>query len=202
MDDPCDFPAAHSMDTMWFAVDRDGHVAVFESGEAGAVPDEAYLGEEYFEAVQAVATSDDDDEEIADLSRHGLYVYRHGDETENWIAGPYTRNVAPDAPALAATLPASVIEKAVRFDGSFATTEAIQPVEVWPSSAWGAAYLASDRKTVRPIPGSEDRYAEEIADLAEPLGDGDLIVTPLAGGAPEARLVPPRPWWKRLFGKD
>src|SRR5262245_11165184 len=33
-----DFPAAHSMDTTWFAVDRDGHVGVFESGEPGAVP--------------------------------------------------------------------------------------------------------------------------------------------------------------------
>ncbi|MGE3804941.1 MAG: hypothetical protein AB7K24_09745 [Gemmataceae bacterium] len=33
-----DFPAAHSMDTTWFAVDRDGHVGMFDSWEAGAVP--------------------------------------------------------------------------------------------------------------------------------------------------------------------
>jgi hypothetical protein len=33
-----DFPAAHSMDTTWFAVDRDGHVGLFYSGEEGAVP--------------------------------------------------------------------------------------------------------------------------------------------------------------------
>src|SRR5262249_54905015 len=33
-----DFPAAHSMDTMWFAVDKDGRVACFDSGEAGAGP--------------------------------------------------------------------------------------------------------------------------------------------------------------------
>src|SRR5262245_9213183 len=33
-----DIPAAHSMATDWFAVDRDGHVALFESGESGAVP--------------------------------------------------------------------------------------------------------------------------------------------------------------------
>src|SRR5262245_34461096 len=33
-----DFPAAHSTDTTWFAVDRDGHVACFDSGEAGDVP--------------------------------------------------------------------------------------------------------------------------------------------------------------------
>lgn len=37
-----DYPAAHSMDCQWFAVDRDGHVAVFESGEAGAVPSVAF----------------------------------------------------------------------------------------------------------------------------------------------------------------
>lgn len=33
-----DFPAAHSMDTAWFAVDEDGNVARFETGEDGAVP--------------------------------------------------------------------------------------------------------------------------------------------------------------------
>lgn len=36
-----DFPAAHSMDTAYFAVDRDGHVAVFDTGEMGVVPEEA-----------------------------------------------------------------------------------------------------------------------------------------------------------------
>lgn len=34
----CDFPAAHSMDTAWFAVDADGHVARFSTGESGAMP--------------------------------------------------------------------------------------------------------------------------------------------------------------------
>jgi hypothetical protein len=41
-----DFPAAHSMDTHWFAVDRDGHVACFDSGEAGAVPVDAFAGDD------------------------------------------------------------------------------------------------------------------------------------------------------------
>ena len=36
-----DFPAAHSMDTEWFGVDADGCVAVFRSGENGAVPEGA-----------------------------------------------------------------------------------------------------------------------------------------------------------------
>jgi hypothetical protein len=40
-----DFPASHSMDTYWFAVDKDGRVGYFVSGEAGAVPVEAMQGE-------------------------------------------------------------------------------------------------------------------------------------------------------------
>src|SRR5262245_3578070 len=44
-----DFPAAHSMDTLWFAVDRDGHIAAFHSGEAGAVPLDAFSGDEVYE---------------------------------------------------------------------------------------------------------------------------------------------------------
>jgi hypothetical protein len=33
-----DYPAAHSMDTEWFAVDREGNVAMFDTGECGQVP--------------------------------------------------------------------------------------------------------------------------------------------------------------------
>jgi hypothetical protein len=34
------FPAAHSMDTTWFAIDADGCVGIFSSGEGGAVPED------------------------------------------------------------------------------------------------------------------------------------------------------------------
>lgn len=44
IDDAFDPPAAHSMDTTWFAVDADGCVGVFESGEAGGVPNDAPIG--------------------------------------------------------------------------------------------------------------------------------------------------------------
>ena len=33
-----DFPAAHSMDSCWFAVDEAGHVGFFDTGEGGALP--------------------------------------------------------------------------------------------------------------------------------------------------------------------
>lgn len=39
-------PAAHSMDTTWFAVDADGRVAAFETGEPGALPIRAAAGPE------------------------------------------------------------------------------------------------------------------------------------------------------------
>lgn len=39
-----DYPAAHSMDTNWFAVDCDGHVACFDSDEPGAVPAQLLQG--------------------------------------------------------------------------------------------------------------------------------------------------------------
>lgn len=42
--DAVDVPAAHSMDTAWFAVDEEGKVGVFETGEDGALPDDAAWG--------------------------------------------------------------------------------------------------------------------------------------------------------------
>ncbi|MFO0605810.1 MAG: hypothetical protein U0324_21685 [Polyangiales bacterium] len=36
-----DFPAAHSMDSAWFAVDADGKVGRFDTGEDGAIPNAA-----------------------------------------------------------------------------------------------------------------------------------------------------------------
>jgi hypothetical protein len=54
MKDSSEYPAAHSMDTMWFAVDPEGNVAVFDSGEAGAVPVDGYVGEDHFELLEAM----------------------------------------------------------------------------------------------------------------------------------------------------
>ena len=39
-----DFPAGHSMDTEWFAVDKNGNIGVFDSGPEGAVPIENKQG--------------------------------------------------------------------------------------------------------------------------------------------------------------
>ncbi len=39
-----DFPAGHSMDTDWFALDEEGHVGRFDTGEDGALPNRAATG--------------------------------------------------------------------------------------------------------------------------------------------------------------
>ncbi len=47
-----DFPAAHSTDSCWFAIDKDGRVGFFQTGEAGAYPRLCLFGE----AAQEVET--------------------------------------------------------------------------------------------------------------------------------------------------
>ena len=41
-----DFPAAHSMDSVWFAVDAEGRVVIFSTGEVGAMLEDAVGGED------------------------------------------------------------------------------------------------------------------------------------------------------------
>jgi hypothetical protein len=53
-----DYPAAHSMDTYWFAVDTDGHVAMFDTGEGGAVPEDALRGEDGLDSLFAEIAKD------------------------------------------------------------------------------------------------------------------------------------------------
>lgn len=40
--DKKNYPAAHSMDTHWFAVDLEGNIGYFDTGESGALPSEAF----------------------------------------------------------------------------------------------------------------------------------------------------------------
>jgi hypothetical protein len=41
-----DYPAAHSMDSTWFAIDKNGFIAQFNTGEAGAMPDHVPGGQD------------------------------------------------------------------------------------------------------------------------------------------------------------
>ena len=43
--DITDFPAAHSTDSEWFAVDKEGRVAVFDTLEPGPLPNAGLMGQ-------------------------------------------------------------------------------------------------------------------------------------------------------------
>jgi len=195
------------MDTTWFAVDRDGHVAAFETGEAGAVPTAAYLGEDHGEVTDALLAAgggpdarddDDDDDPLARLGDAGVFVYRHDDQ--HVVAGPYRREVAPERPLPGHQVPRALLAKMASFDGRFADTEALQPAELWPSEGWSSAYVTLDGTTVRCLPGHEADYAAELAELQDALA-GEYVIEPAAVAAPPAPLPPARaevrrPWWQ------
>ena len=67
-----DFPAAHSMDSCWFAVDRDGHVGYFRTGEAGAMPYDGVTGEAAERLVARLAGAAPPAEVIFDPRGHVL----------------------------------------------------------------------------------------------------------------------------------
>jgi hypothetical protein len=256
MDLEADFPAAHSMDTEWFTVDKDGHVAVFDSGEAGAVPVAAGTDEEgvlllrlaaclpavlplfdlkewvgpgdapetrhirpeiygdYYRILMFLETLDPIRDALGTAlvaarpgafghavffeegltpelfrrihaagaclacvslfehpdwpTRLGLYRYSH--TCDNWISGPYAQDGRPDRPLRIDDVPPefrATFER-MRFDTlRFAETEEIQPVDHGPCHSWESAYLALDRKTVRPLPGREQEYRERYEEMSD-----------------------------------
>jgi hypothetical protein len=172
-----DFPAAHSMDTQWFAVDRDGQVACFVTGEAGSAPVAASEGDvdEVLRALGSKQTEeglDYDEEAIGrELARLGLHVY---EDASDWFTGPYRRAHQPKKPLHVDQLPPELRRqvKEVRFDGlSFAEKTVLQPCQYTDAVAWTAAYVAEDGKTVRPIPGHEEEYRKEVEQLREEVPD-------------------------------
>lgn len=162
-----DFPAAHSMDTEWFAVDKDGHVAYFETGEDGSVPNgatEVNLSE-VLRALGSKLSEDDFESFLPELASLGLHVYQDASE---WFSGPYQRTHRPKKPLHVDQLPPALRKaiKAVRFeDLSFADKERLQPCDHLEGFAWGGVFLSEDGKTVRPIPGHEKEYRQAVEEL-------------------------------------
>src|SRR4051812_12625276 len=70
------YPASHSMDTEWYAIDRAGNVAVFVTGEAGFIPKGA-AGDLVFD------------------DNPGLFVYEFDEASEVPVHGPYARTSVP-----------------------------------------------------------------------------------------------------------
>jgi hypothetical protein len=248
-----DYPAAHSMNTSWFAVDRDGHVAMFDSRQAGAVPRNAAVQDdslvETVEALvppgevihdptgrlrsgkqdgypkahlwttqarvllflsslepirklitagravevaaiegKAVLLRDPTTKELeryhalpefrgsyllylfegqtepSSPARFGVYQYSH--LTENWISGPYGREMVPGQPLHVDQLPPGLRQSLsqLRLDVRFADTTYIQPVEHSQCESREPGYLDVNCKRIRPIPGKEDEYAERFED--------------------------------------
>jgi hypothetical protein len=166
-----DFPAAHSMDTEWFAVDAAGHVAFFDSGEDGHVPEgvgESSLLQELWTLRHPnrpeTAWWRLSREELA--NEFGVYCYDY-DYVLLIDLGPYHLTGVPKTAVHVDQLPPALRQqcKQIRFEKiTFSEAELVQPIEWFPCVYWyqegRVAYLASDGKTIRPIPGMEDRFAE------------------------------------------
>jgi hypothetical protein len=161
-----DFPAAHSMDTDWFAVDRDGQVALFISGENGSVVGDASQGDvnALLSALGSKLSFETHDEGaiLPELERRGLHVYV---DDSDWFSGPYVRTRRPGKPLHVDQLPPRLRAqvKAVRFDDlRFADKDVLQPCDHAEGYAWPSGYLSEDRKTAHPIPGKEAEFRTDM----------------------------------------
>ncbi len=163
-----DYPAAHSADTHWFAVDRDGCVARFWSDEDGAIPSDAFtdwdcaLQNWLLQHRPARDVPPDD----TGLACHGCFEYSH---VPHGIAGPYALDSSPEQPLHIDELPPHLrkLVAGVRFDLRFVETPDLQPAEHAECQAWGAAYLDVTGKHIRPIRGKEQEYGQIYAYLVE-----------------------------------
>jgi hypothetical protein len=195
------------MDTTWFAVDRDGHVAVFDSGEAGAVPVDGYhedwapILDELVKAAGGKEHDPDDDDDRANrLAAMGLYYYAH-EEWENALAGPYDRTGVPETPMPGPQVPRGLLKQMVSFDGRFAETAKLQPAEHWQSDAWSDGWVSADGTSVKCMPGHEAQYAEHFDELVESLDSTEGLTIEPPGAAtsqrpPTASALPARRWWQ------
>lgn len=167
MTDP-DYPAAHSMDTIWYAVDDAGHVAALWTGENGSLPlgsrTSSLLEELYRRSVGNNAEPYPDWDRSAQAL--GVFTYRYDDgNTEDRPVEVYRRDVVAARPLHVDQLPPDLRAewKRFRFPGvRFSEAEILQPFEFFQCEAYDMhphAYLAADGVTVRPIRGREHRFA-------------------------------------------
>jgi hypothetical protein len=156
-----DYPAAHSMDTNWFAVDADGRVGLFQAGSDGAYPSNACLGGD----VHHAPGPDEEDilrrlldlQQEADLSHGrtaegfaqlGVYVFETTDSEhssppmpihENYLAFPYTLTHRPDLPLHIDQVSPEVaaLLRAIRLPASrFGAGPTVQPAGQVPGFTW------------------------------------------------------------------
>lgn len=215
-----DYPAAHSMDTEWFAVDGHGHVAVFRSGEVGAVPKVLAdfnwteipessprstvkrdpVGSSLPGPLTAAALVHDRFYDWEDMARHGVFVYDHFSGTG--ICGPYGRRLIPKKPLHIDQLSPELREAISRHHMpkvSFSAAPHVQPIEHFECQVYGsyyAAYLSQDGLHILPIPGNEREYERFCAEFCQqhPDIESNLTIHPKR---PLARKSSPAPRPKR-----
>jgi hypothetical protein len=184
-----DVPASHSMDSDWFAVDQQGHVAVFSTGENGHLPEflneAGETGREALDLLESFLQArrvrdvrgGTPERSLADLSFQdycdriaslGLFLYCFDDyeelNPELWILDLYRRKAEPGHPVHVEELPPQLrrLCKQINFECLFAEVERIQPVGTVPCVCWGEAppaYLCGDGRTVKLLPGKEKEAA-------------------------------------------
>jgi hypothetical protein len=159
-----DFPAAHSMDTRWFAIDAEGHIGYFISLEAGAVPklarggdsndDRAFEALDQLTGLAPVGPPRRGEYGMIDPASLGLFVYRHDDRFENWISGPYFRERAPSSALHVDQLPPALRDYVSRMlldCLTFREESRIQPVELTPCDSWQSEFVTLDGEQ-KPMP--------------------------------------------------
>ena len=180
-----DYPAAHSMDTTWYAVDAHGHVGIFHSGENGYVPSGADQDEHLFWFIRFLNSggantdpyADDDEDEDFDaaedqLGDRGFFVYWYVEPDDPFLA-PYSGKVVPERAIHVDQLPPAVrkmVSRTVLAGADFATDEKVQPigqVECFYYSDDDVAYRTAGEQEVRPVPGREARYREALPALRQ-----------------------------------
>jgi hypothetical protein len=209
-----DYPAAHSMDTTWYAVDAVGHVAVGFSYENGCVPlNSGDLG--FFEMLRILRgdpKSEDEDDDSPDWEEvmdeafdNGVFVFQFHEGSAPFL-NPYSNDGLPARPLHVDQLPPRLRElfKRVCFENvRFAEVEILAIPEHVSCFFYfeegdpdaDLAFLAGDGKTLRPIPGREQRYTEFCQQVREKypellksfVFDGSPVVIKKPAPKPEER---------------
>lgn len=169
-----DYPAAHSMDTSWYAVDDLGNIAEFHTGEGGAYP--RGIGLEH-----ACCLYDDGIVIEADLAAKKLPCIQYFQDMERNanIAGPYDRESIPFKPANVRDLSPEArvcLERARLPDTDFLEMPVVQPAEHVPCDAYENELdyvISRDRRTFTVLPrphGLTPEFADWCRSQAERLG--------------------------------
>ncbi len=176
-----DYPAAHSMDTHWFAVDQDGRVGLFFTAETGYLPAKAPTVEppDLIKlattlgggAPPGVDEEEDDiewDEFLEGLVALGFYTFEYIDDFDDpdGLLLPYTLTAAPEAPAHIDQLPPRFRQRYRKIEFSTATfgdADHLQPFDFFPCETYAeeqVAYLSGDGRTLKPVPKREKQFQE------------------------------------------